>query len=138
MGIKRLNRSQSNATKKEIGDNAEQWAKQFLEGAGLNLVYENYYSRYGEIDLVMLDQKTEPKSLVFVEVRYRKSTRYGSGAETVSQAKQNKIIKTAHCFLQQEKKYQDYSARFDVVSVSQKDGELDATWHKNAFQASAW
>lgn len=137
MGFKKLKRSQSKATK-DIGYDIEQWAKGFLESANLSLIAENYYSRYGEIDLVMLDNSVEPKSLVFVEVRYRKNKIYGSGAETVSPTKQSKIIKTAHCFLQKETNYQNYSARFDVVSVSQESGELDATWHKNAFQASAW
>lgn len=138
MGIKRLKRHQPGATKKEIGDNIERWAKHYLEKAELTLIYENYYSRYGEIDLVMLDTKMEPQTLVFVEVRYRKNKRYGSGAETVSQAKQNKIIKTAYSFLQKEQQYQHYNARFDVVSVSQKEGKLEASWHKNAFQAAAW
>ena len=59
-----------------IGKSAEEYAKQYLQRQGLTLMGQNYRCKYGEIDLIMQDKKTT----VFVEVRFRKSQRFGSGA----------------------------------------------------------
>lgn len=89
----------------------------------------------GEIDLILTDKD----QLVFVEVRYRKSSFYGSGAETVTWHKQQKLIRTALYYLQGTKKSLDeISCRFDVVEVSpHPEGKLDITWIKDAFHVSA-
>ena len=66
-------------TSNEIGQNAELLALQFLQSRGLKLIEKNFSSRHGEIDLIMSDKE----GLVFVEVRFRKNTLFGTGAETV-------------------------------------------------------
>ena len=82
---------------------------------------------YGEIDLIMEDKKT----LVFVEVRYRKSAKYGSALESVNNQKQARIIHTAKHYLQQHSsKHSAY--RFDVVALTPNN--ID--WVKDAFQLS--
>ena len=68
----------------------------YLQQRGLTLLQRNYRSRHGEIDLIM----QEADSLVFVEVRYRRSNRFGSGAESVSYHKQARLIATAAHYLQ--------------------------------------
>lgn len=73
---------------RQRGDKVELFAENHLKKRGLKLIERNYSSRYGEIDLVMLDGLT----LVFVEVRFRANTSFGSGAETVDLRKQQKII----------------------------------------------
>ncbi|MCW8857593.1 MAG: YraN family protein [Kangiella sp.] len=119
---------------RQRGDKVELFAENHLKKQGLTLVEKNFNSRYGEIDLIMLDSS----ALVFVEVRFRANTRFGSGAETVNLRKQQKIIKTAHLYLQANKKMQQRDCRFDVVSVTLAAQEPLIEWHQNAFQASAW
>lgn len=116
------------------GDKVERFVEAYLKKQGLKTIERNFYSRYGEIDLIMQDQK----HLVFIEVRFRANTSHGSGAESVNYVKQQKIIKTAHFFLQQAKKYQQLDCRFDVVSVTLTNKSLSADWLKNAFQLPSW
>lgn len=123
---------------REIGQQAETWCKQYLAKQGLKFIAENYHSKYGEIDLIFLDKKAEPKTLVFVEVRYRKSGSFGTGSETVTTTKQKKIIKTAQIFLQKEKQFAHLNARFDVVSISSENTNFKADWQSHAFDANAW
>ena len=110
------------------GHDAEQRAQAFLQNRRLDTVAHNYHTRFGEIDLVMRDGDT----LVFVEVRQRRSHAYGSAAESITPDKQAKIIRTAHAFLQTHRHHGP--VRFDVVTF---DGVVAATptWIKNAFAA---
>jgi len=111
------------------GQIAEKTALAFLKSKGLELLTQNYRSKTGEIDIIMRDQDT----LVFVEVRYRKSNRYGSGAESITMAKRRRIINTAKHFLMR-RKYSDQRCRFDVISAcgSTNDG-MKLDWIRNAF-----
>ena len=115
------------------GETAEHDACDYLRKNNLQLITRNYRCRFGEIDLIMHDQQT----LVFVEVRYRKNSLYGSGAESITQAKQNKLIKTASYYLQQNNQASRYSSRFDVISMSHSTStnETKIDWIKDAFQA---
>jgi len=116
------------------GDKVERFVLKYLTSKGLRLIEQNFNTRYGEIDLVMLDKAT----LVFVEVRFRAKSSHGSGAESVDYRKQQKIIKTAHVFLQQTKNMQQHNCRFDVVSVTLQHKRLSADWVQNAFQLHGW
>ena len=89
----------------------------------MRLLERNYRCRRGEIDLVMRDADT----LVFVEVRFRASTRYGTPAETVDIRKQRKLAAAAAHYLQYNPT--NRLCRFDVVAVS---GE-HIDWIRNAF-----
>ena len=80
-----------------LGQQAELWACQYLEQQGLALITKNYHCRRGEIDLIMRDEK----ALVFIEVRYRKSARFGSALESVNYKKQQKLIITAEHYILQ-------------------------------------
>lgn len=124
-----------NARGSTIGQAAEDLACRYLQDQGLHLIERNYRCKRGEIDLVMRDAN----SVVFVEVRYRRNHRFGSGAESVDRHKQAKLIATALHYLQSNKAAAKSSARFDVVSVSVQ-GKSPQTpeiqWIKNAFDAS--
>lgn len=110
-----------------IGRDAEATAEKHLLKQGFKLVQRNFSARTGEIDLIM----NQGPLLIFVEVRYRKSSDFGTGADTVTQAKQKKIIRTAQTFLQKTgMKWQQY--RFDVVSISHGT-EANIHWIPNAF-----
>lgn len=116
-------------SRSEQGRRAEDYALARLEQAGLRLVDRNYRSRFGEIDIIMADGKT----LVFVEVRYRSSDRYGGAQESVNWRKQARLIKTAACFLREKRL--DLPTRFDIAALSPGPGGLELAWIKNAFQA---
>ena len=119
-----------------IGNHAESYALNYLLDRGLNLIKRNYHCKCGEIDLIMADKNI----IVFVEVRYRKNTYYGSGAETIDFRKQKKLLASATHFLQ-NKRMLDRFCRFDVISVCQEQAVNNETknfqinWIPNAFQA---
>lgn len=89
----------------------------------------NYNTRGGELDLVMREADT----LVFVEVRFRKSDAYGTPAETVTRSKQQKLLRTAQLFLLAHKDWQHKPCRFDIVAARPGESGLQFEWIKNAF-----
>ena len=107
------------------GEKSEQLACNYLIKQGLSVVEKNFWSKYGELDLLMMDEQT----LVIVEVRYRKSNTYGSALESITTKKQARIIATTEYYLLINKI--NSLIRFDVVSMS-NDREIN--WIKNAFQ----
>ncbi len=112
--------------KQTRGRAAEDQALDHLSRNGLKLVERNFRCRQGEIDLIMEDSS----SLVFVEVRYRKSASFGGSAESVDFRKQQKVATAAAVYLQQNPKRSQQAARFDVVAITANQLE----WIKDAFQ----
>lgn len=113
-----------------VGANAERMAETYLENRGLRLLQRNFSCKLGEIDLIMEDQET----LVFVEVRFRKQAQFGSPVETVTRAKQRKLLRAAQHYLLGNKAAQTRPMRFDVIGVAPKfPGEYDYTWIQHAF-----
>ena len=104
----------------------EKKARRYLEQKGLILQESNYHCRSGEIDLIMRDGD----QLVFVEVRYRKHTAYGSGADSITPTKRRKIIKTAAFYLQCHGLTEQVSCRFDIISIDANENTL---WLSDAF-----
>lgn len=116
-----------------IGATAELYAEQFLQQQGLITRLRNYRSKSGEIDLIMLEKNTRGDVLVFIEVRLRTNKRFAPALETVDYRKQQKIIKTAMRFLQEQKLYDKIACRFDVVALDQTGTAPPVQWIKNAF-----
>jgi putative endonuclease len=122
-------------TTRDQGTHAELACCEFLKNQGLKFLQKNFHGRQGEIDLIMLDKKT----LVFVEVRYRKNNDYGGALASITPLKQRHILTTAEFFLQQHPQYTN--ARIDVVGMSKKPDndacsttdEYNYEWIKNAF-----
>ena len=112
------------------GQRAETLALEYLLEQGLKLKERNYRCRMGEVDLILQDGN----GIVFVEVRYRASDRYGSALESVDTRKQARIVAAASHYL--TAKRIDRPARFDVVAVSPQGGQLALQWVKDAFQTS--
>jgi putative endonuclease len=77
------------------GARAEALAASFLEARGLAVVARNVKNRFGEIDLVCRDGDT----LVFVEVRLRRSQRFGGAAESITAAKRARLFAACECYL---------------------------------------
>lgn len=113
---------------KAQGDYHEKQALAYLKKRGLTLVQQNFYSRFGEIDLIMLDAK----QLVFIEVKARSQSHFAEAAEAVTTSKQQKIIRTALYFLQTHPQYQQHHCRFDVIAIT-LDPKAKIQWLQNAF-----
>ena len=75
----------------------------------MSIIKRNYYCRAGEIDIIARDGEYT----VFVEVKTRKSVKYGTAAEFVDYRKQERIIKTALYYAASD----DIAMRFDIVEV---------------------
>ena len=111
------------------GAAAEALARTHLEARGLRTLERNYRCRGGEIDLVMVERS----ALVFVEVRYRRSVRFGRAEETVGTRKQSRLVHAAAHYLQRTG--DPRPARFDVVAIH-PDGHGHAVrWIRDAFSA---
>ena len=118
-------------TARTVGDQAEQYARQFLEDQGLRTLSGNFHCRFGEIDLIMQDGRT----IVFVEVRFRSGKRFTSARFTVDARKRSKLIKTAAMFLARNNRYANALMRFDVVGVDRdSDGTQRLHWLRDAFR----
>jgi putative endonuclease len=115
------------------GKDAEALAGSYLARHGLSLVQRNYRSRHGEIDLVMADGNC----IVFVEVRYRRQSAFGSGIETIDQRKQARITACARHYLQQHPAASAGPCRFDVIGISGSLQNPRFDWIPDAFPASA-
>jgi putative endonuclease len=113
---------------RQTGDAKEGIARRFLEDRGLTLVAHNVRCRHGEIDLVMRDEQT----LVFVEVRYRRSDRFGGAAASVDRRKQARLMAAAGYYLQRHPT--DLPCRFDVVAIGAQD---HVQWIQNAFDGGS-
>lgn len=111
-----------------LGNRAEKIANKYLRRQGLSLIEKNYHCRFGEIDLIM----QHADYLVFVEVRHRKSSRFGGALASVDQRKQNKLRHSAEHYLIQHKKT-DSPCRFDILCVNGNLNNPEIDWITNAF-----
>lgn len=113
-------------SRQHTGMMAEQQARQHLQQAGLVFLAANARFKVGEIDLVMGDGPT----VVFVEVRSRRSSAWGGAAASVDQRKQHRLRRAAQCWLRQHHGYGTWPpCRFDVVAI--EAGVLQ--WIRQAF-----
>ena len=113
---------------KEVGLLFEWRVLEMLVRSGYKEVAKNYRSRFGEVDLIVVDDRR--KCLVFVEVKARSSYALVYGLSAVGSKKRNNIRKTADCFLQGYRGDFEY-CRFDVVVVSIFTGSM--FWLQDAF-----
>ena len=111
------------------GEQAERLAEQQVIAAGFDIVARNVHSRFGEIDLIA--QKNN--LLVFIEVRFRSNSQFGSALESVSVQKQRKVIKAAQYFLANNSSLNKLHMRFDVIGI---DAQNRVQWIEGAFQTS--
>ena len=123
-----INKARDNAI---IGKQIENLAAIYLQNNNLQLLIKNFRSKFGEIDLICKDQ--EQKQIVFVEVKYRKSTLFGEGIDCITYTKQQKIIKAAYNYLYNIFSNVPISYRFDVVSCSGPLNRIKIDWIIGAF-----
>jgi putative endonuclease len=89
----------------------EEIAIKYLKNKNLNFICKNYYSKYGEIDIIFENSQY----IIFIEVKMRKKNSLVHGLESISVRKQENIIKTAHMYLNEFKEIKQ--PRFDVVII---------------------
>ena len=115
--------------RQRIGKKGEAAAVRFLKKSGYKILEQNYRTQLGEIDIIAKDRQT----IVFIEVKTRRSLNYGSPKMAITSKKQRSISMTALYYL----KINDQShadARFDVVTVFTGGNQVDIDIIKNAFE----
>jgi len=118
-------------SKRLAGDRFEQQACEALVRVGMTVITRNFNTRFGELDLVMRDGAT----VVFVEVRYRRSLRFGGAIASVTPTKQARLIRAAQCFLIAHPTHARRPCRFDVIGFHGEGTSDDMQWLRAAFEA---
>lgn len=98
---------------REKGKIGEDIATEFIKSKGAKILERNYWSEYGEIDIIAYFDAAE---IVFIEVKSRSDCNYGYPSEAVNMEKQNRIRNTAQKYIN-SKFLDDISIRFDVIEV---------------------
>ena len=115
-------------TEEGLGSKGEEVAASFLIRKGYRIISRNYKNKLGEIDIIAEDGDV----ICFVEVKTRKSKRFGLAKESVTAKKQRQIAKTAIGFLK-EKGFLNRRARFDVVALDYSSFEAKLDLIRDAF-----
>ncbi len=102
---------------KDIGDFGENAAREYMIKNGYEIVLSNYSSKAGEIDIIA----KKDEYIVFVEVKARKTSIFGEPCEFVDTKKQQRIIKTAYKYL--EENSLDSPIRFDVCEIIHENAD---------------
>ena len=103
---------------------SERLAADYLSQSGFTILHSNYTCKGGELDLVCDDSGT----IVFVEVRARASSRFGTPEETISFTKRRRLVHAATHYLATQR-VGDRPCRFDVIAI--EDGKI--THLRDAF-----
>ncbi|HET8900156.1 MAG TPA: YraN family protein [Rhodanobacteraceae bacterium] len=109
----------------------ETLACRHLEAAGLRLLERNFTTRYGELDLVMMDGAT----LVFVEVRYRAGQDFGGALASITATKRARLVRAASLYLAAHPRLAQSPSRFDVVAFDGTVTPPACRWLRAAFDA---
>ncbi|MCS7228012.1 MAG: YraN family protein [Endomicrobia bacterium] len=116
----------------EVGLYYETLAIKYLKSCKYKILEKNFKTKFGEIDIIAYDKKDN--SIVFVEVRYRKNSNYGTPLETVKLYKQKRIAKSAVVYIKSLSK-KNLNYRFDIISIID-NGKIEHL--KNAFVVDCW
>ena len=118
-----------------LGRWGEALAADYLRKNHCTVLASGWRCRFGEIDLIVREGR---EYLCFVEVKLRKSGRYGRAGEFVDRKKQEKLRITAELYLAEHPT--DLQPRFDVVEIyapqGMKTDRPEVVLHKNAFLTS--
>lgn len=112
--------------KRKTGAAYEEKAAAYLKEKGYCILEKNYRCHLGEIDLIA----EENGYLVFIEVKYRRTSRLGTGEEAVDGRKQRRIVSAAKWYLMEHRV--QWRCRFDVVAMN----GTEITVIQNAFDGT--
>jgi len=106
--------------RKAVGDLGEKMAVEYLKKRGYRILETNFRCREGEIDIIAQDKDY----LVFVEVRTRRGSNFGTPEESITTTKKEKLTSVAFAYLQTHRN-SPHLWRFDMVAVElTKDGQI--------------
>jgi putative endonuclease len=115
--------------KQKFVEKGESIAAHHLKKNGYKILEKNYRTKLGEIDIIAKDRDT----IVFVEVKSRKTRRFGNPKWAVTPEKQRKISMVALCYLKTTHRNKE-KARFDVVAIISTRDKPQIEIIKNAFE----
>ncbi len=124
--------------RQQLGEQHERAAYRFLCAQGLKPVANNFRCKTGELDLIFSRDNT----LIIVEVRFRSRQDFGGAAASISQTKQQRIVRATETFLQRYPVFRRCSVRFDIVAINAlangnakgPKGETSIEWLQDAFR----
>ena len=120
--------------RQRYGKESESIAAKFLKKKGYKILEQNYRNKIGEIDIIAKDKET----IVFVEVKARKSRYYGHAKWAITPKKQRKVSMVALSYLKATRQSQK-KARFDVVTIQSDASHPEIDVIRNAFElAYGW
>ena len=102
----------------KLGSQGEDIAAKYLQGQGYKILQRNFRNRYGEIDIICEREQT----VIFVEVKTRTNTSFGSPEESITKTKQQHIHTVALNFLATHP-YPFEEIRFDVIGILMEGSE---------------
>ena len=117
------------AGRQRLGRSGEALAAAHLQAQGYRILVRNYRTRLGEVDIIAQDRDT----LVFVEVKVRRSPRFGTAKAAVTAAKRRRLSMVALQYLKSVSQT-SARARFDVVAVDQNGENPRLELVQNAFE----
>jgi len=117
----------------EFGREGERQAARFLRSQGYKILYRNFRPPVGgEVDLIC--RHRNPRTLVFIEVKSRRSERYGTASAAVGRKKQKRLILAAQYWLSLLER-PDVTVQFDVLEVICADGTWKIRHIADAFSS---
>jgi putative endonuclease len=123
------------ADDRALGREGERLARRYLRRHRYKVLYSNFRApRGGEVDIVCRDKTCH--TLVFVEVKTRRSLAYGAPSESVTRAKQKLIARGALAWLQLLNN-PEIMFRFDIVEIVITDGQPEFNLIRDAFELPA-
>lgn len=102
---------------RELGAIHEEAACEYLSSLGMHIIARNFRTKTGEIDLIAKDGDT----LVFVEVKFRRTARAGDALSAIDSRKQCRIRHVARQYLHYAGLNEDIKMRFDCIGITDSD-----------------
>lgn len=113
-----------------LGCQGETMAASYLSAHGYTVLQRNYSCPMGELDIVA----RQGDVVAFVEVKTRRSLRYGRPCEAVNFRKKQHIIQSAKWYINQHR-LSGLHYRFDIVEVlARPGGSANINHIRNAFE----
>ncbi|MCG8571511.1 MAG: YraN family protein [Spirochaetes bacterium] len=127
------NKKNNKSQNKEKGRKAEEIAKEFLINNKINILEKNYFTRFGEIDLIGIKNKV----IIFIEVKYRQNNTFGHGSDAISWRKKKTMKDSALTYLA-DNNINYNEMRFDLVEIKKNQIDINEKiaikWTKNILQ----
>jgi putative endonuclease len=122
----------SNAPVARSGNEGERIAADRLRARGYHILERNFRCRGGEVDLIALDGAT----LVFIEVKLRRSLARGAPVEAVTAVKEARVRRAAQVYLAFCGRVFS-RIRFDVIAITKRGKQTDITHLRAAFASNS-